>query len=278
MNYARTTTLFSGAIAMTLTLGAANISATWLMTLAIAGVAIVVGGLALDWRTADARLTRRRLTGWPRLPIQTIVRELAKRAEVPAPNLFLVDTDVPNAFTTGRNRPSATIALTAGLLASLSEREIRGVLAHEIAHIVRRDARRLTVMAILCGLVAGAIGAGVVATWATQDRGLVTLLVMIIIASVAGLSQMAICRSREFSADRLGAALCGNPLWIADALERIDALDLGKTTRGPRTWALETFQFGARRDRFLSLFSTHPPSSARILRLHRLAGLSNPWD
>jgi len=278
MNYARTATLLSGAIAMTLTAGPANIGVPWLQTLTVTLVAVVAIGLALEWRMADARLARQRLSGWPKLPIRTIARTIAMRAGVPTPNLFLVDSEAPNAFTSGRDRPVATVALSSGLLASLSEREIYGVLAHEIAHIVRRDGRFLTAIAVGMGVGFGTLGAGAVAIWAGTHGGLVTLPIMTIFATFAALGQMAVCRSREFGADRLGAKLCGNPLWIANALERIDSLDLVKSTPAPRTWAFETYRFGPRRDRVLGLLSTHPPSSARILRLRRLAGLSDPWE
>ncbi|MEK9946519.1 MAG: M48 family metalloprotease [Alphaproteobacteria bacterium] len=278
MNYARTATLLSSAIAMALTVGVADIGAPWLQTFAVILVAAIAAGLVIEWQMADARLARHGLSGWPRLPNRTIVRNIAMRAGVPAPNLFLIESEAPNAFTSGRDRPVATIALTSGLLASLPEREIHGVLAHEIAHIVQRDGRYLTAIAILLGVGAGTVGAGAVAFGLVPDGGLVALPLALIVAMLAALGQMAVCRSREFGADRLGAKLCGNPLWIANALERIDSLDLGKSTPAPRTWALETYRFGPRRDRVLGLLSTHPPSSARIHRLRRLAGLSDPWE
>ena len=277
MNQARTATLLSGAIAMTFVLGATGASATWTLILTVVLAATVVAGIAVERRIANARLTRHRWTGWPKLTVQPIVDDLAKRAGIPTPHTFLIDFDAANAFTSGRSRPG-TITVTSELLTSLSERELKGVLAHEIAHIVRRDAQRLTWTALLCGLVAGAVSAGSVTLWAAPYEALMTFPAMIVGAGAAALSQMAICRSREFSADRLGAALCGNPLWIAAALERIESRDLLRTTRAPRTWALETFRFGPRRDQVLGLLSTHPPSGARIFRLRRLAGLADPWD
>lgn len=277
MNQARTATLLSGAIAMTFVLGATGASATWALVLTVVLVATVGAGFVVERRIASGRLTRHRWTGWPKLTVQPLVDDLAKRAGIPTPHTFLIDSDAANAFTSGRSRPG-TITVTSELLSTLSDRELNGVLAHEIAHIVRRDAQRLTWTALLCGLIAGAVSAGTVVLWADHHEALVTFPAMIVGAGAAALSQMAICRSREFSADRLGATLCGNPLWIAAALERIESRDLVKTTRAPRTWAVETFRFGPRRDQVLGLLSTHPPSGARIFRLRRLAGLSDPWD
>jgi heat shock protein HtpX len=277
MSYARTATLLSSAIAMTIVLGAARADVTWAMILAAIVITILAGSLVLEQRFAHVRQTRHRLTGWPALPVQAIASDLARRAEMASPDLFLVNTETPNAFTSGRKRPGS-ITVTSGLLALLSEKEIRGVLAHEIAHIVQRDARLLPATAIAFGLLGGAAGAALVAAWTLPRADLWVLPVMVASGMTAALCQMAVCRSREFSADRLGARLCGNPLWIAAALEHIDSLDLGKAARTPRTWALETFHFGPRRDRILSLFSTHPPNGARIFRLRRLAGLSDPWD
>ena len=277
MSQARTATLLSGAIAMTFVLGATGASATWALVLTVVLVAAAGVVFVVERRNASARLTRQRWTGWPKRTVQPIVDDLAKRAGIPPPHTFLIDSDAANAFTSGRSRPG-TITVTSELLTALSDRELNGVLAHEIAHIVRRDAQRLTWTALLCGLVAGAVSAGIVVIWAVPYEALMTFPAMILGAGVAALSQMAICRSREFSADRLGASLCGNPLWIAAALERIESRDLVRTSHAPRTWALETFRFGPRRDQVLGLLSTHPPNGARIFRLRRLAGLSDPWD
>jgi heat shock protein HtpX len=277
MNQARTATLLSAAIAMTVVLGATGASATWPIVLTAVLLGTVGMGFIVEQQVASARQAQRGFIGQPKLAVQSIVDDLAGKAGITPPRTFLIDSDVANAFTSGRSRPGA-ITVSSELLATLSEREINGVLAHEIVHIVRRDAQRLTWTALICGLIAGTVSAGAVMVWAAPYETLITFPAMIVGACAAALTQMAICRSREFSADRHGAALCGDPLWIAAALERIESRDLAKATRAPRTWALETFRFGPRREQVFGLLSTHPPSGARIFRLRRLAGLSEPWD
>lgn len=272
MSYPRTATLLSATIAMMLILAGIGLDTRW----ALPTIATVLGFLAaVHWfglRVVGSK-ARRPLTQWPGLPVAAIAEDLSADAGIPRPNLFLVHSDVPNAFASGRPSPNASIAVTTGLLASLSEREIRGVLAHEIAHIVRHDARFLTLAAIGCGLVFGSVG-GMAAAVLDPTQGLAVLGAGTL---AAALCQMSISRAREHAADRLGAAICGNPLWIAAALERIETMALPTGARTPRGWALETYQFGPRRDRVLSLLSTHPPTGERIFRLRRLAGLTDPW-
>jgi heat shock protein HtpX len=277
MSQARTATLLSAAIAMTVVLGTTGASATWPIVLTAVLLGTVGVGFVVEQRVASARQARHRFNRRPKLAVQSIVDDLAGKAGITSPRTFLIDSDVANAFTSGRSRPGA-ITVTSELLDTLSEREINGVLAHEIAHIVRRDAQRLTWTVLICGLIAGAVSAGAVMMWAAPYEALITFPAMIVGACAAALTQMAACRSREFSADRHGAALCGDPLWIATALERIESRDLAKSTRAPRTWALETVRFSPKREQILGLLSAHPPSGARIFRLRRLAGLSEPWD
>lgn len=277
MSQGRTATLLSAAIAMIVVLSATSTSFTWLIVLTAALLAIVVVGFVAATWVADARQTRHRFNGRTKLALQSIVDDLADKAGITPPRAILIDSDVANAFTSARSRPGA-ITVTSELLATLSEREISGVLAHEVIHIARRDAQRLAWAALICGLIAGATSAAAVMMWGTPYDALITFPVMIIGACAAALTQMVICRSREFSADRHGAALCGDPLWIAAALERIESQGLSKCTRLPRARALEIFRFSPKREKILGLLSTHPPSGARIFRLRRLAGLSEPWD
>jgi heat shock protein HtpX len=274
MTQARTATLLSGAIAMAVVVAAAG--ATWAVILMLGLVGTTTIGLVIERRIACKREARHLWSGWPKRTVQPVVDDLAKRAGIQSPETVLIGSEAANAFTSGRGRPG-TITVTSELLAALTERELKGVLAHEIAHIVRHDAQRLTWTALLCGLIAGTTSAGTVMAIAADFGTAVTFLTMIVAAGAAALFQMAFCRSREFSADHLGATLCGDPLSIAAALERIESRDLFRTTHAPRTWALETFRFGSRRDQVLGLLSTHPPSGERIFRLRRLAGLSDPW-
>lgn len=272
MSYPRTATLLSAAIAMTLVLAGIGLDSRWASPL-IAAAVLLIAGHWFGLRVTGSRDAKRTLIRWPGVPVAAIAQDLSASAGIASPTLFVLRSDVPNAFASGRRAPNASIAVTAGLLSSLSEREIRGVLAHEIAHIVRRDARFLTLAAVGCGLVFGALG-GLVAAALDPAAGLAIVALSTV---AAALCQMSISRAREHAADRLGAAICGNPLWIAAALERIETLALPAGAAVPRGWALETYQFGARRDRVLSLLSTHPPIGERIFRLRRLAGLTDPW-
>jgi len=271
MNYARTATFLSAAIATTLVWTGIGVDTVWTVPLTAAAVGVIAAAYWFGTRMARSRIVRLRRDGLPGAAITTIMQDLSARAGVAVPRLFLVDSESPNAFASGRGQPNASIAVTTGLLASLSGREIRGVVAHEIAHIVRDDARFLTLAALGCGLIAGAGGLAI-----AHETGY-GLLVMALSSCAAGLCQMWISRTREHGADRLGADICGNPLWIAAALERIETVNLNAAASPHGSWAHDTFQFGSRRDRLLSVLSTHPSTGDRIVRLRRLAGLSDPW-
>jgi heat shock protein HtpX len=279
MSYARTATLLSGMIA--LLLGGA-FAVHGLAGIASATGAIVVCILAALWmanRAPGRRDRRYGLTSWPGLPLAQIVRDLSVRAGIAPPRLYLIDDDGLNAFASGCGAPKTAIGVTSGLLTGLSESEVRGVLAHEIAHVARRDARALTASATALGTGFGllfmvgyqALGTLRESAWSTGG--------LLAIATLgAAFAQMAVSRQREFAADRIGAELCGAPLWIAAALERIETLtDRHVGIPRQRGWALESLRFGARREQVFALLSTHPTTSERIRRLRQQAGLADPW-
>jgi heat shock protein HtpX len=157
-----------------------------------------------------------------------IVEQLARRAQLPMPRVFVIDSDQPNAFATGRNPENAAVAATTGLLRRLSQEEVTGVMAHELAHVRNRDTLIMTVTATLAGALS------MLANFAfffggSRDNnnplGFVGVLLMAILAPLAaGLVQMAISRTREYEADRIGAEICGQPQWLASALEKIDRM------------------------------------------------------
>ena len=207
-----------------------------------------------------------------------MVEDLSRRAELPMPKVYIIDTDQPNAFATGRNPQNAAVAATTGLMQRLSREELAGVMAHELAHIRNRDTLVMTITATLAGAI------GLLANFALffggRDRpmGLIgTLAVAILAPLAAGIVQMAISRTREYEADAVGAEICGNPMWLAGALEKIDAfarrIDMNSAERNPGTahmFIINPLHAHAHD----SLFSTHPSTANRISALKQIAGVS----
>jgi len=206
--------------------------------------------------------------------------ELAARAGMPAPKVYIIDQDQPNAFATGRDPAHAAVAATRGLLQMLSRREIRGVMAHELAHVKHRDTLTMTVTATIAGAI------GMLANFAFlfggrdedgRPTGIVGMLAMMIVAPMAAaLVQMAISRGREYEADREGAELSGDPEALASALRRIDAYARGgvynpDAERNPATAHMFIINplAGGRGD---NLFSTHPSTENRVAALMQHAG------
>jgi heat shock protein HtpX len=209
-----------------------------------------------------------------------LVAELAQRAGLPMPRVYVMDNDQPNAFATGRNPENAAVAATTGLLHSLSREEIAGVMAHELAHVKNRDTLIMTITATLAGAI------GMLANFAMffgggnrdgEGRGLGiigSIAIMILAPIGAMLVQMAISRSREYAADRLGAEISGNPQGLASALQRIS----GAAGRIPNERAegnpatAHMFIINPLHGRGMdSLFSTHPSTENRIAALMQLA-------
>ena len=211
-----------------------------------------------------------------------MVRQLAERGGLPMPRVYIIDTPQPNAFATGRNPENAAVAATTGLLKALSSEEVAGVMAHELAHIRNRDTLVMTITATLAGALS------MLANFAlffggnrNNPLGIVGVLLMAILAPLAAmLVQMAISRSREYEADRVGAEICGRPLWLASALQRIDGLarriDNHVAERNPAT--AHMFIINPLHAHAVDgLFSTHPNTANRIAALRRIAGAAGPW-
>ncbi len=207
------------------------------------------------------------------------VRELAERAQLPMPKVYLIDEDAPNAFATGRNPEHAAVAATTGILRVLSEREMRGVMAHELAHVKHRDILISTVSATMAGAISMlanfAMFFGGRNSEGRSHNPIVGLLVMFLAPIAAGLIQMAISRAREFEADRGGAEISGDPHSLASALQKIHqfahgGIPLETAERHPETaqmMIMNPLSAGGLR----GLFSTHPPTEERVQRLMAMA-------
>lgn len=216
-----------------------------------------------------------------------IVTRMAERAQLPMPRVYVIDTDQPNAFATGRNPENAAVAVTTGLMRVLSPEEIAGVLAHELAHVKSRDTLIMTVTATIAGAIS------MLANFAlffgnnrNNPMGIVgTILVMILAPMAAMLVQMAISRSREYEADRVGAEICGRPLWLASALRKIEqaaqVIDNNPAESNPATAHLFIIN-PLHAHAVDGLFTTHPKTAERIRRLEAIAGqklavAAGPW-
>jgi heat shock protein HtpX len=209
-----------------------------------------------------------------------IVRDLAERAGIPMPKVYLIPEQAPNAFATGRNPQHAAVAVTAGLLELMEGDEVRGVLAHELGHVRNRDTLVMTVAATLAGAVSMLAS---MAHWglllgggrSSDDDGPhpVAALVGVIVAPFAAmLVQLAVSRSREFAADESAARLTGNPLALAGALRKLEAWSrrVPMTAGSPATahlFIVNPFSAGG----LAGLFSTHPSTQARVARLEAMA-------
>ena len=213
--------------------------------------------------------------------LHALVRDLAMRGNLPLPKVYLMAEDAPNAFATGRNPNHAAVAVTEGLLRSLNRQELSGVIAHELAHVQNRDTLIMTATATIAGalsMLANTAMWGMMFSSGRSSDGdeksspLGGLLGVILAPFLAAIIQMAISRSREFLADERGARITGNPLALASALRKIEAMgrELPMTAGTPATahmFILNPFSGAG----LMRIFSTHPPTKARIQRLEALA-------
>ncbi|MEP0943937.1 MAG: zinc metalloprotease HtpX [Rhizobiaceae bacterium] len=206
----------------------------------------------------------------------SMVEQLAANADLPMPRVYVLETDQPNAFATGRSPEHAAVAASTGLLDRLSEEEVAAVMAHELAHIKNRDTLTMTITATLAGAI------GMLANFAFFFRGdrnnplgfIGVLATMFLAPMAAGIVQMAISRTREYEADRDGAEICGNPLWLASALQKIEHYARGIMNE-PAEQSQSTahlFIINPLNGRSMdNLFSTHPNTQNRIAALQQLA-------
>ncbi|MEX2616356.1 MAG: zinc metalloprotease HtpX [Alphaproteobacteria bacterium] len=211
------------------------------------------------------------------------VAQLARAANLPMPKVFIIENPQPNAFATGRNPENASVAATTGLLRLLSQEEIAGVMAHELAHVKNRDTLIMTITATIAGALS------MLATFAmffgnnrNNPLGIVGVLLVAILAPIgASIVQMAISRSREYEADRIGAEICGRPLWLAAALEKLqlgaERIDNEAAERNPATAHLFIVN-PLHAHAADSLFSTHPSTANRVRQLREMVRVTGPWS
>ncbi len=207
--------------------------------------------------------------------LYSMVRDLAQRAELPMPRVYLIDEAQPNAFATGRNPEHAAVAATTGILQLLSTRELRGVMAHELAHVKHRDILISTISATIAGAISSLANFFMFFGGSRDERPnpVVGILVMILAPLAAMLIQMAISRAREFEADRGGAGISGDPHALADALAKIDAYARGipmQTAEAHPETAQMMIMNPLSGGGLRGLFSTHPATEERIGRLRAM--------
>ena len=212
-----------------------------------------------------------------------MVRDLAANAGLPQPKVYIIDNPQPNAFATGRNPENAAVAATTGLLRILNEKELAGVMAHELAHVKNRDTLTMTVTTTIAGAITMLANFALFFGGNRNNGGGIigAIAIMIFAPMAAALVQMAISRGREYEADRGGAEICGHPEWLAAALAKISngAAQIPNETaeRHPETGQLMIINplSGRGAD---NLFSTHPATQNRIERLMEMSGVAVRLD
>jgi heat shock protein HtpX len=214
--------------------------------------------------------------------LYSIVSELAQSAGIPTPRLYMIDSDTPNAFATGRNPRHAAVAVTRGIMRLCTREELKGVLGHELSHVLNRDILISSVAATLAGVI---MMIGSMARWGAmfggfggredgeRGNGLIELIVMAVLAPLAAtMIQLAISRTREYAADASGARLAHNPLLLANALRKLETANermplADATPATAHLFIVNPLSGGL----FSRLFSTHPPLEERIRRLEEMA-------
>ncbi|APH00535.1 zinc metalloprotease HtpX [Janibacter indicus] len=273
-NGLKTAALFGGIIGLLVLVGYAIGGARYVWVFALLGV----GMTAYSYWNSD-KLAIRSMRAQPADPQQypqmyRIVQELSQRAGQPMPRLYVSPTAAPNAFATGRNPANAAVCCTEGILQILDERELRGVLGHELMHVYNRDILTGSIAAAIAGVISSVAS---IALWfGDRDRNPIAAIAIALLAPIAAMViQMSISRTREYDADEDGAALTGDPLALASALRKLE--------RGVQAAPLEPTPQVQNASHMMianpfraadvsKLLSTHPPMAERIARLERMAG------
>jgi heat shock protein HtpX len=206
-----------------------------------------------------------------------MVEEMALKANIPVPRVYIIPQMQPNAFATGRNPSNAAVACTQGILQTLNEEELRGVIAHEIAHIANRDILTQTIVTTVVSAITMLAQFAIFLPIGRSDDGpnpLVIILTLILAPIAAALLQAAVSQTREYEADRTAAELTGNPMSLANALRRLEAAAMQIPMQASEFQARSTshmFPVNPFRGRSISrMFSTHPPTEKRISKLEEM--------
>lgn len=275
-NGVKTAALFGVIFAILLGIGSLIQGGRYIWLFALIGVALTFYGYWNSDKIAIKAMQAYPVTEAEAPGMYRIVRELSQRADQPMPALYISPTQAPNAFATGRNPQHAAVCCTEGILNLLDERELRGVLGHELMHVYNRDILLSSVAAALAGIITSVAQMAMFFGGGRDNRNnpLAMLAVALLAPLAASIIQMAISRTREFDADEDGAKLTGDPLALADALRK---LELGvqraplrpepKLQNAAHLMIANPFRAGDVK----ALFSTHPPMANRIDRLENMA-------
>jgi len=277
MNYARTALLLAGMTGLFLAVGY-MIGGTGGMVIAFL---VAIGMNAFAYWNSDKMVLRmhgaREVDANSAPELYSMVSRLAQNAELPMPKVYIMDNPQPNAFATGRNPENAAVAATTGLLKMLDSQEVAGVMAHELAHVKNRDTLIMTITATIAGAISMLANFGLFfGNNRNNPLGMIgTIAIMILAPMAAMLVQMAISRAREYEADRVGAEICGRPLWLASALAKIQhgaqRIDNIAAEDNPAT--AHMFIINPLHARSMDgLFTTHPNTENRIAKLKEMAG------
>lgn len=275
-NGVKTAALFGGIFAILLALGSVLGGGRYLWLFALLGVATTAYGYWNSDKIAIRAMRACPVTEAQAPAMYRIVRELSTRAGKPMPALYISPTQAPNAFATGRNPSHAAVCCTEGILDLLDERELRGVLGHELMHVYNRDILTSSVAAALAGIITSVAQMAMWFGGGDEDRpNPVVMIAMAVLAPLgAAVIQMAISRTREYDADEDGSKLTGDPLALADALRKLE-LGVQRAPLRPEP-ALQNAAHMMIANPFRAadigrLFSTHPPMANRIDRLEQMA-------
>lgn len=285
MNTVRTTTLLAALTGLLLAVGA-FFGGTRGMTIMF--VISLLMNFVSYWFSDKIVLSMygaREVTPQDEADLIRMVSALVQKAKLPMPKVYIIETDVPNAFATGRNPKHAAVAVTTGIIHTLKGEELEGVIAHELAHIKNHDTLISTVVASIAGVITMIAS---IAQWTTfwgfgQDNdedsngvaGIVEFILLVVLAPVAAtLIQLGISRSREFQADETGGIISGNPLALASALGKIEYYAQAKVMLEATPATSHMFivnPFSGAGSWLMSLFSTHPATSDRVAKLKELS-------
>jgi heat shock protein HtpX len=274
MGYLKTTLLMAGMTALFMGIGAMIGGGTGMMIALVIAVAMNL----YSWWNSDKMVLRyykaRQVDQSTAPDLYNMVMQMSENANMPMPKVYIIDNDQPNAFATGRNPENAAVAATTGLLRRLDSGEVAGVMAHELAHIKNRDTLIMTMTASIAGAISMLANFMMFFGGGNNRMGLIGTIAMMILAPMAAsVVQMAISRSREYEADRVGAEICGRPEWLASALEKIamkaKVIDNHTAERNPATahmFIINPLHVHA----IDGLFSTHPKTEERVRRLREM--------